>query len=160
VPGGVLWRIARRPYALDRSGAGARDFGGRWNSLGTAVIYAGGSIAIAELETFVHLAGVLPSDLVLVRVDLPDRYSAETPGMGTLPPDWNAVPPGPGSMQFRTTWVTEHRSLVLYVPSVIVPEELNAVLNPNHPQFPEVKMEIARPFSFDPRMLAGRTPPP
>lgn len=151
----AVWRIARRPYALDRFGIGAREDGGRWNRPGTSVIYAGGTIAIAALEKFVHLAGVIPPDLVLVRIELPDGYSALSLTVADLPKDWDLLPPGPASMVFGTRWARENRSLVLYVPSVLVPEERNAVLNPGHPEFAGVKMTIERDFRFDPRMFAG-----
>ncbi|MGH7368173.1 MAG: RES family NAD+ phosphorylase [Candidatus Rokuibacteriota bacterium] len=54
---------------------------------------------------------------------------------GRPPPDWTALRPGPASMKFGTRWVQEKRSLILYVPSAIVPEETNGLLNPNHPEF-------------------------
>lgn len=156
--GAVVWRIARRRYALDRSGTGARLGGGRWNLPGTSVIYAGRSIAIAALEKFVHLAGIVPPDLALVRVELPDAASAEEPDVADLPRGWDLVPAGPASMQFGTTWARDSRSLVLYVPSVLVREERIAVLNPGHPAFTAVKMVIARPFNYDPRMYGPRQP--
>jgi RES domain-containing protein len=121
------------------------------------VLYAGRTISIAALETFVHISGVVPPDLVLVRVELPGNHSSETPALADLPADWNAVPPGPGSMRFGTQWATENRSLALYVPSAILPEEINGVVNPNHPEFDAVKMYVERPFHFDPRMFARRT---
>ncbi len=155
--GAVVWRIARRPYALDRFGIGARQDGGRWNHPGTGVIYAGCTIAIAALEKFVHLAGIAPPDLVLVRVELPNNTSAEKPKLADLPKDWNIVPAGPGSMAFGTKWTREIRSLVLYVPSALVPEESNAVLNPNHAEFTAVKMRIERVFHFDARLYRGST---
>ena len=120
------------------------------------MIHAGASIAIAELETFVHTAGTVPADLVVVRVVLPDGHSVETPQPGDLPRDWNAIPPGPGSIEFGTRWATEARSLVLYVPSVIVPEERNAVVNPSHAEFSGVTLQIERPFAYDPRMFRLR----
>ena len=152
----VLWRLARRVHALDRLGRGARQAGGRWNQIGTAVIYAACSVGIAALERFVHLAGSVPPDLVLVRIALPDGMSSETPRLADLPPGWNALPPGPASMQFGTRWAQEKRSLVLYVPSIIVPEETNGVLNPGHPEFKGVRMRVERDFHYDSRMLARR----
>ena len=152
----VVWRIARRPYARDRLGIGARQDGGRWNYPGTSVIYAGRTIAIAALEKFVHLAGVMPPDLVLVRVQLPDGASSEEPALADLPTDWDAVPAAPGSMEFGTRWAREKRSLVLYVPSALLREEGNAVLNPHHPEFATVKMVIERDFHYDPRMYLSR----
>jgi RES domain-containing protein len=156
VPGGTLWRIARRPYALDRSGTGARDSGGRWNLPGTPVIYTGRSVAIAALERFVHTAGIIPADLVLVRIDVPENASHERPPVAELPPDWDAIPPGQASMQYGTRWVQEARSLVLYVPSMLVPEETNGLLNPNHPEFAGVSMVIERAFRYDPRLMPRR----
>ena len=153
----VLWRIARRPYALDRVGVGARDNGGRWNLPGTAVIYTGESIAIATRETLVHTSSVVPPDLVVVRVGLPDPYTAETAAPRNLPRDWNSVPPRPGSMNFGTQWARANRSLVLYVPSVVIPEALNGVLNPTHPEFSAVELTIEREFQYDPRLFAART---
>lgn len=156
---GCVWRIARRPYALDRLGTGARQDGGRWNSPGIAVIYAGRSVATAALETFVHLADVVPRDLVLVRIDLPAKSSVEEPALTALPADWDAVPIAPASMQFGTRWVQEGRSLVLYVPSALMREESNAVLNPSHPEFRDVRMEIERDFDYDARMFLPRAAP-
>jgi RES domain-containing protein len=159
LPAAVVWRIARRPFALDRLGIGARDEGGRWNHPGTGVIYAGRTIAIAALERFVHLAGIVPRDLVLVRVELPRNHSADEPRPVTLPRGWDQIPVGPASMEFGTRWARENRSLVLYVPSVLVREERNAVLNPNHPEFSGVRMTIEREFHYDPRMFRTRRRP-
>ena len=153
-----LWRIARRPYALDRIGAGARDSGGRWNAVGTPVIYTGGTISIAALEKFVHLSGVVPPDLVLVRVAVPDGASAETPRRSDLPADWNAVRHGPLSVQFGTRWAREKRSLALYVPSAIIPEESIGILNPSHPEFAGVRISVERDFRYDLRMFLRRAP--
>jgi len=152
----AVWRIARRRHALDRRGVGARNGGGRWNHVGTGVIYAGCTIAIAALEKFVHLAGIVPPDLVLARLQLPEPYSAERPTLAELPADWNIVPPARGSMELGSRWARERRSLVLYVPSALVPEECNAVLNPDHPEFPAVTMVIERDFSYDDRMYLSR----
>ncbi len=153
-----LWRIARRPYALDRAGEGARDSGGRWNAAGTAVIYTGSTIGIAALEKFVHLSGVVPPDLVLVRVAVPEGASSETPARADLPAGWNALRHGPLSMQFGTRWARQNRSLVLYVPSAIIPEESIGVVNPNHPEFSRVRISVEREFRYDLRMFARRTP--
>ena len=156
--GAAVWRIARRPHALDRLGIGARQDGGRWNQPGTAVIYTGRTIAIAALEKFVQLAGVVSPDLVLVRVELPSDSSVEEPELDDLPSDWNRVPAGPGSMAFGTTWARENRSLALYVPSALVREEKNAVLNPNHPEFAAVQMRVERDFQYDRRMYPMKRP--
>jgi RES domain-containing protein len=151
-----VWRIARRQHALDRLGLGARDEGGRWNRPGTPVIYAGRTIAIAALEKLVHLAEVVPNDLVLVRIDLPQNCSTEEVTAADLPRGWDAVPAAPASMKFGTRWADENRSLVLYVPSALVREETNAVLNPKHPESSGVTMTIERRFDYDGRLFLPR----
>jgi RES domain-containing protein len=155
----AVWRIARRGHALDRLGTGAQQHGGRWNHPGTGVIYAGATIAIAAMETYVHIAGVVPPDLVLVRIDLPDGYSAEWPEVTELPAGWDLLPPGPASMDFGSRWAREHRSLALHIPSVLVPEERNVVIDPNHAEFAGVALAVERDFRFDPRMYEPRNAP-
>jgi RES domain-containing protein len=142
---------------MDRTGTGARESGGRWNRPGTAVVYASRTVAMAALERFVHVAGVVPPDLVLVRIQLPEGCSVEEPALADLPADWHAVPIRPASMDFGPRWAQERRSLVLYVPSAIVPEEGNAVLNPHHAEYAGVRMSIRRDFHYDPRMYVPRT---
>ena len=123
------------------------------------MIYAASSISLAALEKFVHAEGIVPPDLVLVRLELPQGHSSDRPALRTLPKGWNAVPPGPASMSFGSDWARQGRSLVLYVPSVLVPEEANALVNPHHREFGDVKMIVARPFGYDPRMYLPRTGP-
>lgn len=90
---------------------------------------------------------------MLVRVTLPEHCSVEEPALADLPADWAAVPPARGSIELGTNWARANRSLVLYVPSVLVPEEANAVLNPSHPEFTRVRMTIDRDVHYDPRMF-------
>jgi RES domain-containing protein len=59
-------------------------------------------------------------------------------------------------MDYGTRWAREGRSLVLHVPSAVVPEEGNAVLNPHHPEFAGVRMSVRRDFHYDPRMDVAR----
>lgn len=154
--GAVVWRIVRRPYALDRFGVGARQDGGRSNYPGTAVIYAGCTIAIAALEKYVHVAGIPPPDLFLVRVVLPKNHSAKQPALADLPEGWDLVPAGPASMEFGTRWARESGSLVLYHPSALVLEEQIAVLNLTHSECAAITMRIEREFRYDPRMDPAR----
>ncbi len=153
----AVWRIARKPYALDRDGAGAKEAGGRWNRPGTGVVYAGASVSVVALEKFVHLVGVVPADLVLVRLDLPENFSEEV--LDQPPRGWNLTPPEAVSMDLGTIWAQEKRSLALKVPSVLVPEEYNILLNPEHTEFSEVLMTIVRPFAYDLRMYGERISP-
>lgn len=149
-----FWRIAQARFALDRHCEGSRLHGGRWNQPGVGALYVATSIELAALEKFVHTGGIAPVDLQLVAVDLPDDEGliATTP-IEALPADWAALPGSDAAQAFGTDWLLKGAELVLLVPSVIVPEAMNGIINPLHPRYAEVGMTLVRPFDFDPRMF-------
>ena len=148
----LAWRIARTKFALDRSGAGGVADGGRWNAQGVPVIYAGLSVEIYAMEKLAHTGHILPPDLMLVALSLPDDMALyETADCAALP-GWEATPPGAVSLEYGTTFLRSLRALGLIVPSAIVPEARNIVLNPLHPRFAEVGVELLRHFVFDQRL--------
>lgn len=159
-----LWRIAtdtRQYTADDLSGTGARLSGGRWNDVGTAVVYCSESRSLACLETVVHLnAGGLPFNRYLVEIEVPDDIwaAAETAGPATLPVGWDAEPAGLESIRFGSAWAAGLRSAMLLVPSVIVPEEQNALINPSHPDAARITARKHRKWLYDPRLVRGATP--
>lgn len=117
------------------------------------MLYAASSIALAALETLVHLpANGLPLNHYLVKVTISDetwdaREILDVSGMG----GWDAIPPGKTSIDFGDAWVGEQRSAVLVVPSVVVPEEDNILLNPTHPDMAKVEARTVRKWLYDPR---------
>lgn len=147
------WRIAKKQFALDRMGAGARASGGRWNPPGVAVIYAGLTPEIAAMEKLVHTGDILPTDLVLVKFELPEepglyhRYVPED-----LPQGWDDLPSSTAAADLGSAFVNDGIYLGMIVPSAVLPEAGNLVLNPNHPAFAAVTMTIVRPFEFDSRL--------
>ena len=158
----TLWRIASDTpnyVANDLSGKGAETTGGRWNRPGLAVVYAAGTASLAALETIVHFAAAgLPLNRFLVRIDLPDDlWSARrTATTASLDVGWNAVPAGKVSLDFGDAWLKDPASpLVLEVPSVVVPEECNALLNARHPAMSRVKATKLRLWQYDGRLIAG-----
>lgn len=148
------WRIAKRAYALDRQGTGAHLSGGRWNSPGVAAVYAGLTPEIAAMEKLVHTGELLPQDLVLAVIDLPDdhglyqRYTVKD-----LPAGWDALPSSTAAIALGDQFLLVASHLGLMVPSAVMPEAFNIVLNPNHPAFAAVTIKVVRPFEFDSRLL-------
>jgi len=149
-----IWRIATDTpsyTADDLTGAGAKITGGRWNTAGVAMLYAAETIALACLETLVHTKAVgLPFNRYLVRIDVPDSVwrTAE------LFPDkvgWDALPAGRVSIDYGTQWARAARSLLLRVPSVVVPEEFNVLVNPAHPDAKALRVAKVRKWLYDPR---------
>lgn len=149
-----LWRIAATTtkYAADdMSGTGAKNTGGRWNSIGMAVTYSSENIALAVHETVVHLkSGGLPLNRYLVRIDVPDAVWAVrqvlTPSVGG-----DVLPAGMISIQAGDTWLKGLASALLVVPSIIVPEESNVLINPLHPAAASIVATPVRKWHYDPR---------
>ncbi|HEX7888950.1 MAG TPA: RES family NAD+ phosphorylase [Ramlibacter sp.] len=157
--GFTLWRIAvdaPEYTADDLTGAGAKATGGRWNRKGHAVLYTSSSAALACLETVVHSKlGSLPMNRYLVRIDLPAAaWSARTEHTApSLPVGWDALPEGKVSLDLGDAWLSAGDSPVLVVPSVIVPEERNVLINPGHPLCRGMTARKLRKWSYDPRLF-------
>jgi RES domain-containing protein len=147
-----LWRIAREPYCLDRVGMGAFLFGGRWTPPGVRILHAAGSISLAALEYLVH-APKPPLDLVLVSVDVPDDAPVHRPKIDELPDDWASPLPSEHCQTWGANWCKGATALGLAVPSVIVAEERNFLLNVAHPRMQAVKLKSMRRFAFDLRLV-------
>jgi RES domain-containing protein len=148
----LTWRICRNAHqALD--GEGARLNGGRWNSEGVAAVYTSSSLALAALEYLAHVdIDDVPDDLVAMAIELPDDAGVETVAVKDLPADWSRGPDHPACVAIGDAWAAEGAALVLLVPSAIVPEEQNVLINPGHPRAGEVAVRSVRPFAFDPRL--------
>lgn len=130
-----IWRIATDTpdyQADDLSGEGAAKTGGRWNRKGTPLVYASASRALACLETVVHLgAGRLPLNRYLVRITVPrDIWSARTVFDPASQVGWDALPAGRVSIDWGTEWAAAGKAVIAEVPSVVVPEEANLLINP------------------------------
>ena len=147
-----VFRIARAAFpALD--GEGARLTGGRWNSAGTAVVYAGTSRSIAALETLALAdPDLLPDDLTIFEIEVPDALSAERIDLASLPGDWRA-PGHVRCIELGDEWLRRGASAILPVPSAIIPEEWNVLIDPSHPEGVRVRVVATAPFTFDPRLL-------
>jgi RES domain-containing protein len=154
----TLWRIATDTPAYeadDLSGAGAKATGGRWNEAGAPMLYTSESRALACLETIVHLnAGGLPFNRYLVAVEVPDKAwtGAKQESPGSLEVGWDAEPAGAVSIKIGTDWIKSKASALLIVPSVIIPEEFNILINPEHPESAGITAVKVRKWLYDPRL--------
>lgn len=151
----ILWRIAAdtRSYgADDLSGAGAAKRPGRWNEDGQAAVYTAPSIALAVLETAAHVDdGGLPLNRYLVEVTVPDTVWAarEHLDVTRLSKTWSAIPAGRGSVKPGSDWLRGMSAAILVVPSVIVPEEPAALINPKHPDAASITARVVRLIEYN-----------
>ncbi len=148
-----LWRLVKARYAGTAfSGEGARIAGGRWNRPGTPVVYASGSRALALLEI---LAGddqevILASDHIVFPVACTEEHLEV---LRDVPAGWDDPGWPPQTQAIGTAWKEEGRSVVLRVPSVIVPGEFNYLVNPAHPRFSELEVGTPLRFPIDRRLF-------
>jgi len=150
----VVWRIgtdAPTYTADDLTGAGAEATGGRWNRRGTPMLYAASSRALACLETIVHLnAGGLPLNRYLVELEIPDRLLMTAVRFEPLAHiGWDAIPEGRVSLEVGEAWLCGGGSAVMFVPSVIVPEEMNILINPKHGDAQLIRARKVRKWTYD-----------
>lgn len=156
--GVTLWRIGTDTpdyEAHDLSGKGAEKSGGRWNRIGTPLVYASTTRALACLETVVHLAKKpLPLNRYLVQITVPmAAWSAATELDPAALVGWDAEPAGKASLDWGTSWVSSTTALLARVPSVIVPEEFNVLVNPAHPDAGGLKAIKVRKWLYDARLM-------
>jgi RES domain-containing protein len=150
------------------SGEGARKYGGRWNSPGRPVVYLGGSRALTALELLVHLTTPLSRAKAysLMEASIPDSCceSMTQVSPANLPDGWRLSPPGKDTMEIGDLWLASGTTLLLSVPSAIIPEETNLLLNPRHPLFPKIKIPASTPFTLrighQPPTATSRNDPP
>lgn len=153
-----VWRIAKHTQqygAADLSGGGAKMTGGRWNSKGRPLVYAASSIALATLETLAHLGdNIAIRNAFLVRIDIPASVwrKREMIEAGDLDVTWVAEPPGSTTIGVGDAWIDAVSSCVLLVPSVLVPEEYNVLINPAHAASRRIGAVVTRQFIYDPRL--------
>lgn len=160
----TVWRLSARRRARDLDGAGNRDRGARWNSgRGRGVVYTSMSVATCVLETFVHfgpeLRKTLPSNLMLVEIAVPDDAGILRIGREQIATDADR-PRRDGRTWYQRTgdrWLERGDALVLIAPSAVVPQELNAMLNPAHPRMADVRIVSSTRFRFDPRLAVTLT---
>jgi RES domain-containing protein len=147
------WRLSKSRYAGDLTGQGAARDGQRWNQAGQRAVYMGLTPEITVLEVLVHLNGVLSAPLILCGYDVPDTAGliAEA-DLKTLPEGWNAIPHRQASAAFGGDWLRAGEKLGLLLPSVVVPQARNLLLNPLHPAMAQVVLVHQEPFQLDQRL--------
>ncbi|MGQ0696400.1 MAG: RES family NAD+ phosphorylase [Nitrospiraceae bacterium] len=148
----VVWRLTLKKHVAP-DGEGARRYGGRWNKPGTPVVYTSGTLSLAVLEYLVHVdSDILPDSLVSVKATIPETLAIETILPSDLPGNWRDKIIPVRLQELGTSWAKGAKTPILKVPSVVIEHEWNYVLNPLHPEFPQIIWDTDIAFSFDPRL--------
>jgi RES domain-containing protein len=151
-----VFRIEREKYlsaTLSGTGASMSD-GFRWNSLNTSIVYTAESRALALLEISVHLdlQHDLPADRYIVGIDIPDELEILELKLEELPFNWDAKPPIFETKLIGDDFVFKKTAPVLKVPSAIIPQEFNYLINPTHPDSSKIRIFSTDPLNFDSRL--------
>ena len=134
------------------TGEGARLHGGRWNHKLTPCLYTSESRALALLEYTVNVnIDDIPRALSFTIFEIPDADIAKIKEKD-LPGDWKAVPAPASTKDFGTSLLTAADHLVLKIPSTVIPDEFNYLINPAHPGHKECRIISTADFVYDVRI--------
>ena len=152
----TVYRISDCKYINDLSGKGAALYGGRWNSKDIHVVYTAQSRALALLEVVVHV-GIVPSDgYCIATIDIPDQYTISFPE-AELPSGWQLNPAPDFIKTIGDAFIRSNKYLALKIPSALMLEEHNYLLNPAHAEFHKVKISTVRKINTDERLFPKNT---
>ncbi|GAA4468651.1 RES family NAD+ phosphorylase [Nemorincola caseinilytica] len=148
----IVYRIADCRYITDLTGTGAALYGGRWNSKNTYMLYTAQSASLALLEAIVHMGKLPPSGFCMARIELPDSI-APAVRPEKLPKEWYTSPPPDVLKGLGDGFVKRNEFLAMPVPSVLVNEEYNYLINPHHPLAPKIRSLETKPMNIDGRIF-------
>jgi RES domain-containing protein len=152
-----VYRIAPAKYTHDLLGTGARLVGGRWNKKDIPVIYTSESISLAAMEYLVHTTLTnIPDNLQVVKLSIPDTIAVKQINISELPTGWNLYPAQFTTIELGSNWVISGETLLLRVPSAVIPHEFNIVINPAHPDMRQVQIVTAERFNYDERLQQSK----
>ena len=148
------WRLIKAERADDAfDGEGARRGGGRWNSKGVHAVYTSGLLSLATLEVMVHTHFYSALKYyVCIPIDF-DPSLSQSITIENLPDNWKADPIPQSTKKVGDRWIQNQESVILKVPSAIIPVEYNYLINPSHPDFEKVDIHSPQKFAFDPILL-------
>src|SRR6056297_887437 len=145
-----LFRITTAKWAGVLSGSG---YPARWNSKGNFIIYTASNRALACLENLVHRSGEgLNQNFKITVIETPGQSSMKTIEAAELPENWYKPSNAPVCRTIGDRWVESGTSLLLSVPSAIIRDEFNVLINPAHSDFKDVTVKEISNFEFDERL--------
>ncbi|MEE9372889.1 MAG: RES family NAD+ phosphorylase [Saprospiraceae bacterium] len=153
-----VYRLSRKKYKDSLSGIGAAIRGGRWNSIGTEIIYCGSNRSLCMAEVAVHLTlSTLPDDYYMLTIFIPDRLMIEQISEVKLPRNWSKYPPNKFTQRIGTTFIRDNNQCILQVPSAVTRGDYNILINPNHHLFEQIRIIDKEPFPFDMRIFHSQS---
>lgn len=145
----LVFKITHKKYAETLSVSG---LSGRWNSNGKLVLYTAENISLALLENMIYRVGTgFNADYKIMVIEVPDK-SFEAISKEKLPKNWRNIESYPALQKMGDSWYDSQESLCLKVPSSVLPENFNFIINTIHPDFKKVKLIDVLPYVPDERL--------
>ncbi|TAM98574.1 MAG: RES domain-containing protein [Chitinophagaceae bacterium] len=149
-----VFRIAKNKYIHDLAGTGSRLNGGRWNSKGESVVYMSSYRSLAVLEMIVHVPQKnLTNDYQIATIHIPEKIKVKTLSIEMLPEHWRTVTISPRLQAIGDQWLKESKYCVFQVPSVVIPQEWNYIINPAHPEAKDIMIIKTENLVLDERFI-------
>lgn len=149
----IIYNIRRAKYAKQLSASGVAN---RWNKDEEYVIYGGSSVALSVLEMVAHRNSIyinINYKLLFIEIDATTEDITQIQ-IQDLPRGWRSIQSYPALQQIGSDWYQQKKTLLLEVPSVLVPQEKNFIINTRHPDFEKkVRLSKAEDFNWDKRLL-------
>ena len=148
----IIYRLAIEAFKDDLSGIGSKMYGGRWNVPGHAAIYTSENISLAVLEILVNAdKNNIPPTYHLLQLNIPDNLPIKIIKPDTLKDKWYSD--FEYAQFIGTKFLESETEAILKVPSAIVKQEYNFLLNPLHSDFKKVSIKDSSAFDLDIRLL-------
>jgi len=147
-----VYRISKCQYIDDLKGTGAANYAGRWHNKGTYVLYTAATASLALLESVVHMAKIPADGYCMICLEIPENNIQEI-FVNNLPANWQAQPSPDILKSIGDSFIREGKFFALKLPSAIMPEDFNYLLNPNHPDASSIKIVFKRLVQIDDRLL-------
>jgi RES domain-containing protein len=117
------------------------------------MVYTSGTLSLAALEVLVYMEiAEMGNTLVAIRAEVPAAITIDQLNIGQLPTNWRNIPAPAALAELGDRWFQSRQTFILGVPSAVIPNEYNYLINSSHPDFTHIKLGIPESFNLDPRL--------
>lgn len=150
----IVYRLTKKKYRNDLSGKGAELFGGRWNPIGVPALYSSENRALCILEFLAHTPkSIIPSKIYLISIEVPEKYFVKFEIAAVLPSMWNSLETNELTQKFGRLRLQQNDCLGFIVPSAIIEQENNIILNPMCKLYDKIKIVDSVEVNIDERLI-------
>ena len=148
-----IYRVAKKKFVKDLTGEGARLYGGRWNKKGHSMLYFSEHLSLCVLEMLTRIDfEFLTEDYAFIEVEISDKLIIPSGRITSISKDWRTDPPSFATQEFGSKWLASEANFALSVPSAVLPNESNILVNPNHKLISKLKITNSGKLDLDPRV--------